>query len=102
MENINELAENLREDYYTVGLYTEGEEDMIESLLIYGSPMDIVSTMDATLINAGYEDEDWSKMSACISYETGNYEYSLLYMSDLTGPEYEVMADREVLEALAA
>lgn len=98
-----ELAENLREDYYEVALFMEGEEDAIEQMWQYGAPVDgIVDIMDCTLQNSGYGDEDWSKMSACITYPGEDYDYDLLYMPDLTDPAYEVIADFEVLEALQA
>ena len=97
------LAENLREDYYELALFEDGEEDAVETMLVYGAPVSgIVDIMDATLFNSGYGDADWSKMSACITYPGEDYDYDLLYMSDLTEPYYDVIADAETLEALQA
>lgn len=99
-----ELAENLREDYYMVYLFTEESnqyEDYDMSFLMYGTPIGIVSTMDAVLMNAGYGESDWSTMSAVITYDQEEV-HDILYMSDLTGPEYEIVTDTEVLEALQA
>lgn len=97
-ERAMELVEMLPEDYYEVALYEYGEEDYVEIMLVYGSVTGIVGTMDALLINSGYDDADWSKMSAAIDMcgET------IVYMPDLTGPEYEVVVDAEMLELLMA
>ena len=98
-----ELAENLREDYYEVALFMEGEEDAVETMWQYGAPVNgIVDVMDCTLMNACYDRKDWSKMSACITFPGEYRDYDLLYMPDLTEPMYEVIADVDVLEMLQA
>lgn len=101
-ELINDMVDNLREDYYEVALFMEGEEDAVEVFYDFGTPVDIVFCMDATLDSYGYGNEDWSKMSACITFPGESRDYDLLYMSDLTEPVFDVIADKEVLEALAA
>lgn len=103
MEDKHELVRNMREDYYTVYVYTEEsmqEEDYEDRFLCYGNPDDLASMMDAIAFN-DYEDEDGSTVYASISYETGDYEHTILYMDNCCGPDYEVVADNEVLYALA-
>ena len=97
-DRMEELFDNLREDYYEVALYKEGEEDYIETFETYGTPKDLVSIMDSILIDLGYGDEDWSKMSAAIGFD----DWTIVYMPSLDGPEYEFVSDIEAFEALAA
>lgn len=95
-----ELFHNLREDYYDVTLYRHGdpEDEEIESFLCYGTPEDIVLTMDCLLENKGYEYDEWASMSAAIGYD----DWTIAYMPSLDEPTYEFVSDVEAFEALAA
>ena len=100
-ERREELFHNLREDCYSVTLYRhvdEYESEELGQFFCYGTPEDIVYTMDCTLENNGYESDDWSQMSATIGYD----DWTIVYMSSLDEPTYELVSDVEAFEAFAA
>lgn len=100
MKTVESLVLDMREDYYEVAVYSSTEEEPIEMFLAYGTPDEIASIMDATLDGLDYDDSDWSQLSACISYDFDGMTFDILYMSDLTSMDYDVLASREDIEKL--